>query len=95
MLEIVTTNTDEDWVSMPIDKLALEEIGHSELKDIGEIGDHRIRVDGDNTVHTMKPGDSSSLSITYSNRCEVLGAEPAGVRFERGGERIFVMKDSN
>lgn len=87
-------NTDDDRVSVPKGSLSLEEIGHAGLKDISEIKDYRVRREGDHTIHTMNFGEGSYLSITYSDRGVVLRAESEGVRFERLGESLFVMKDS-
>jgi hypothetical protein len=88
-------NTDDDRMLVPKDGLSLEEIGHAGVKDISEIKDYRVRQEGEHTIHTVNFGEGSSLSITYSNHGVVVRAEPEGVRFERLGESLFVMKDSN
>jgi hypothetical protein len=85
---------DDDRVSVPVSELSAQDIGHAGLKDISQIRDYRIRQEGSRVIHTMNLGGGSYLSITYSDRGEVLAAEPKGVRFERLGESLFVMKDS-
>ena len=85
---------DDDRVSVPVSELSAQDIGHVGVKDIGQIIDYRIRQEGNRVIHTIDLGGGSYLSITYSDRGDVLATEPKGVRFERLGESLFVMKDS-
>ena len=88
-----TKDKQTDPVSVP--NPSVEAMGHAGVKFIREITDYQFRQDFNQTIHTIKFGEGSSFSVTYSSRGEVVAADPKGVRFERRGESLFVMKDTN
>jgi hypothetical protein len=91
---MIDQEESEQAVPVSIDQLSPAEMGNVNVKYTIELRKIHIHRDGDRAVFTMDLGHGSVLRIFYSNfeKSEVSNVEAHGVRFERIGSELFVMK---